>query len=104
MHTPGHTDDHLCLYEPTDGIFVSGDHLLPTITPHISGLTTQKRPLADFFTSLDRMSEFDDVKVVLPAHGLQFGGLARRAKEIVQHHDERLETLTNAAGRRPRTR
>src|SRR6476659_436762 len=80
VHTPGHTNDHLCLYEPTDGIFVSGDHLLPTITPHISGLTAQKQPLADFLTSLDRMSEFDDVKVVLPAHGLLFGGLATRAK------------------------
>jgi glyoxylase-like metal-dependent hydrolase (beta-lactamase superfamily II) len=101
VHTPGHTNDHLCLYEPTDGIFVSGDHLLPTITPHISGLTAQKRPLADFLTSLDRMSEFDDVKVVLPAHGLHFGGLATRAKEIVQHHDERLETLTEAAVKAP---
>jgi glyoxylase-like metal-dependent hydrolase (beta-lactamase superfamily II) len=101
VHTPGHTDDHLCLYEPTGGVFVSGDHLLPTITPHISGLTTQKRPLGDFLVSLQRMDEFDDVKVVLPAHGQHFGGLARRAKEIIEHHDERLTTLTNAAWHAP---
>jgi glyoxylase-like metal-dependent hydrolase (beta-lactamase superfamily II) len=101
VHTPGHTDDHLCLYEPAAGTFVSGDHLLPTITPHISGLTTQRRPLGDFLTSLERMYEFDDVKVVLPAHGQHFDGLGRRAKEIVEHHDERMATITNAASLAP---
>jgi glyoxylase-like metal-dependent hydrolase (beta-lactamase superfamily II) len=101
LDTPGHTDDHLCLYEPAAGTFVSGDHLLPTITPHISGLTTQRRPLGDFLTSLERMYEFDDVKVVLPAHGQHFDGLGRRAKEIVEHHDERMATITNAASLAP---
>ncbi len=97
VHTPGHTADHLCLLDPTEGVFVSGDHLLPTITPHISGLTKQVEPLGDFFTSLERMHTFDDVKVVLPAHGLEFGDLGGRATEIIDHHHERLETLVNAA-------
>lgn len=97
VHTPGHTADHLCLLDPAEGTFVSGDHLLPTITPHISGLTTQKRPMADFLQSLERMYTFDDVKVVLPAHGLVFHDLAGRSKEIYEHHQERFATLTNAA-------
>ncbi len=101
VHTPGHTADHLCLLEPTDGIFVSGDHLLPTITPHISGLTAQKRPLADFLTSLERMYTFQDVKVVLPAHGLHFQDLGGRAKAIIEHHDQRLTTLAEAASFAP---
>ena len=33
LHTPGHTDDHLCLFDPAEGIVLSGDHVLPTITP-----------------------------------------------------------------------
>ena len=37
VHTPGHTNDHLCLYDPVNGTFLSGDHVLPTITPHIGG-------------------------------------------------------------------
>ncbi|MDH4145188.1 MAG: MBL fold metallo-hydrolase [Acidimicrobiia bacterium] len=101
VHTPGHTADHLCLLDPTEGAFVSGDHLLPTITPHISGLTTQKRPLGDFLVSLERMYTFDDVKVVLPAHGLEFRDLAGRSREIIEHHHGRLETLTNAAAQAP---
>ena len=37
VHTPGHTLDHLCLYDPENGVLLSGDHVLPSITPHISG-------------------------------------------------------------------
>lgn len=97
VHTPGHTADHLCLLDSTEGIFVSGDHLLPTITPHISGLTNQVEPLGEFFESLERMHTFDEVKVVLPAHGLEFHDLSGRSTEIIDHHHERLATLTEAA-------
>lgn len=96
VHTPGHTEDHLCLWQPNDGIMISGDHVLPTITPHISGYTTSNDPLADFFTSLDRMNEFNGVKTVLPAHGLVFGDLCGRTDSITRHHLERLETLCEA--------
>ena len=101
VHTPGHTNDHLCLFDPAEGIFVSGDHLLPTITPHISGLTTQKRPLADFLDSLERMYTFDDVSIVLPAHGLVFTDLIGRSKQIIEHHHERFATITEAAVHAP---
>ena len=43
---PGHTEDHLCLFDPTEGVMLSGDHVLPTITPHIGGLSPQRRPAA----------------------------------------------------------
>ena len=49
MHTPGHTEDHLCLFDPTDGVMLSGDHVLPTITPHIGGFGPYRDPLACFF-------------------------------------------------------
>ena len=101
VYTPGHTADHLCLLDPAEGIFVSGDHLLPTITPHISGITSQEQPLADFFTSLERMHTFDEVKVVLPAHGLEFHDLSGRSTEIIEHHDMRLGMLTEAAVNAP---
>ena len=43
---PGHTEDHLCLFDPTEGVMLSGDHVLPTITPHIGGFHPQRRPVA----------------------------------------------------------
>ena len=30
---PGHTIDHLCLFDPEGGLMICGDHVLPTITP-----------------------------------------------------------------------
>ena len=98
LHTPGHTDDHLCLFDPTDGVMLSGDHVLPTITPHISGLVLDPDPLAKFFASLDKVAAYaPDVSIVLPAHGHPFSNLAHRVDDIKQHHDERLETLRSAA-------
>lgn len=96
VHTPGHTHDHLCLYDPVDGIFLSGDHVLPTITPHIGGITTLDDPLATFFESLKRMHEFSDVSQVLPAHGHPFTDLSGRADSIIEHHIDRLDLIREA--------
>ena len=96
-HTPGHTIDHLCLHDPTEGVLLSGDHVLPTITPHISGIGTACDPLDDFLRSLDAVAALDDVRTVLPAHGQPFADLKGRTASIKEHHQERLETLRTAS-------
>jgi glyoxylase-like metal-dependent hydrolase (beta-lactamase superfamily II) len=97
VHTPGHTGDHLCLFEPESGVLLSGDHVLPTITPHISGMTASEDSLADFFAGLRRVAAMEGVKTVLPAHGLPFEDLPKRTDEIIQHHHERLDSLLDIA-------
>lgn len=96
MHTPGHTEDHLCLYDPEFGVVLTGDHVLPSITPHISGLTPHSDPLALFFDSLRRMEDIDDVSIALPAHGNPFVDLGGRAAHIIEHHEERLDIIRDA--------
>jgi glyoxylase-like metal-dependent hydrolase (beta-lactamase superfamily II) len=97
LHTPGHTQDHLCLFDPDGGVMLSGDHVLPTITPHIGGFHPNGDPLLDFFQSLDKVAAYGpDVKVVLPAHGHPFDDLAGRAKAIQEHHVGRLDLLRHA--------
>ncbi len=93
VHTPGHTGDHLCLYDPSDGLLLSGDHVLPTITPHIGGLSPLPDPLGSFLASLARLLRLGPTEQVLPAHGQPFTALAGRVDEIVTHHDERLDRL-----------
>jgi glyoxylase-like metal-dependent hydrolase (beta-lactamase superfamily II) len=93
VHTPGHTEDHFCLHDPEQGLFLAGDHVLPTITPHISGLTLSKDPLDTFFHSLDQAAAVPDVKLVLPAHGHPFTDLPARCEAIKQHHYDRLDTV-----------
>ncbi len=92
-HTPGHTEDHICLHCPEEGLFLAGDHVLPTITPHISGLALARDPLENFFDSLDRVGALPNVKLALPAHGHPFDDLLGRTQAIKQHHVERLEKV-----------
>ena len=97
VHTPGHTTDHLCLWDPAEGVLLSGDHVLPTITPHIAGSTELDDPLAAFFESLARVGAFEGVEVCLPAHGHPFADLRGRTASIRRHHVERLDVLRAAA-------
>jgi len=96
-HTPGHTNDHICLHSAEEELFLSGDHVLPTITPHISGLSLERDPLAAFFRSLDLVAATPHVGRVLPAHGHPFTDLAQRCEAIKRHHDERLAKVRSIA-------
>ena len=93
LHTPGHTEDHICLHDPELGVFLGGDHVLPSITPHISGISSSRDPLASFFYSLDRVAEINGIKYALPAHGHPFSDLRGRTEAIKRHHYERLEKI-----------
>jgi glyoxylase-like metal-dependent hydrolase (beta-lactamase superfamily II) len=108
MHTPGHTGDHLCLFDEECGLVISGDHVLPNITPHISGMTLARDPLKRFFASLDKMARLGDtVRLALPAHGNPFDDLAGRCMQIREHHEGRLDKIRGASvdfGRGPRDR
>ena len=99
VYTPGHTSDHLCLFDPEGGVLLSGDHVLPSITPHISGLI-EGDPLKAYLESLDRVAAFEGVTTVLPAHGHPFSDLPGRVEAIKQHHAERLEMLRVASRER----
>lgn len=92
LFTPGHTNDHLCLYDQEEGVLLSGDHVLPTITPHISGMIDDD-PLKKYVESLDRVAALPHLTIVLPAHGHAFDDLPGRVDAIKDHHDGRLERL-----------
>ena len=87
--TPGHTPGHLCLREPDAQVLLTGDHVLPRITPNI-GLhpASTDAPLGRFLDSLDRTADYDDHDA-LPAHEYRFRGLAVRSKQLREHHDKR---------------
>ena len=92
VHTPGHTADHLCLHDPEHRVLLAGDHVLPTITPHVSGIGCGTDPLRQYLAALGLVARLD-VDLALPAHGHPFGDLAARTRQIAEHHDERLERL-----------
>lgn len=101
--TPGHSPGHICFLERGKKFILTGDHVLPTITPNISLHPQQQgNPLGDYIASLKRLEELD-VTDVLPAHEYSFKDLKARLKEIEKHHEERLDEMMQVIGRSPRT-
>ncbi len=97
IHTPGHTIDHLCLYDPEHGILISGDHVLPSITPHISGVGNGADALRSYIQTLDLVAALDGVRLGLPAHGHPFDDVPGRVDAIKRHHEERMHLLAEAS-------
>jgi len=91
LWTPGHSSDHLCLLDPANGVLLSGDHVLPTITPHVSGIYDDA--LSAYLRSLDKVAALEGVTDILPAHGHPFTDLPGRVAQIRDHHIERLQKL-----------
>ncbi|MCX4096754.1 MBL fold metallo-hydrolase [Nocardia sp. alder85J] len=87
--TPGHTPGHLCLREARARVLMTGDHVLPRITPNLGvNSASEKSPLSSFLNSLERIAEFDDHEA-LPAHEYRFRGLAARTADLRDHHRRR---------------
>lgn len=97
VHTPGHTIDHLCLYDPEHGLLLSGDHVLPSITPHIAGVGNGADALRSYIQTLDLVAALDGVRLGLPAHGHPFADVPGRVAAIKEHHEERMELLASAS-------
>lgn len=92
LHTPGHTADHLCLYDRDTGVLLTGDHVLPSITPHIAGTGSSDDVLSDYLASLEEVAKLP-VELALPAHGHPFTDVEARVVAINDHHRRRLEQL-----------
>ncbi|GAB2837199.1 MBL fold metallo-hydrolase [Actinocorallia aurea] len=104
--TPGHSPGHVCFHDVRNGLLMSGDHVLPRITPAI-GLFPRAHadPLSAFFASLEKVRALP-VAEVLPAHEYRFAGLDDRVAALLAHHGERLDEITAAlagAGEAPTT-
>ena len=91
----GHSPEHASLHCPALGVMISGDQVLPRITPHIGVYPAEPEanPLKLYIRSLERFRGLDPDTLVLPAHGDPFRGLERRLDQLAQHHEGRLDRL-----------
>ena len=95
--TPGHANGHYCFYFGNESILLSGDHVLPDITPNLSPdlFDSDFHPLEAFLASLDKVKRLP-VEMVYPAHGAPFSNLSGRVNEIKKHHRERKGLILDA--------
>lgn len=96
LYTPGHSDDHVVLYEADQRLMIVGDQVLAKITPNI-GLWpgAESDPLGRYLTSLEALSQLE-VKLALPGHGPLITDWVTRIREIQTHHTARLAEMQAA--------
>lgn len=101
VHTPGHSPAHMCPWSARDGVLISGDHLLPAVTPHIDLGRRSEDPLGDYLSSLERIEKLAPA-LVLPGHGSPFEDGAERARTTLRHHDRRLGAILQVVRTEPK--
>jgi len=79
--TPGHSRDHICLYDAERKVLFSGDQVLKRTTPNIGNLT-------EYLNSLERLSKID-ITVMLPGHESLIHEPKKRIDELMEHHAKR---------------
>jgi len=96
----GHSPEHLSLFDAGTDILISGDQILPEITPNISVWPGgDMNPLRSFLDSLEKFTGLGGDPLVLPSHRQAFRGMDRRVDELRRHHEERLSHLAHACVR-----
>jgi glyoxylase-like metal-dependent hydrolase (beta-lactamase superfamily II) len=99
--TPGHSPGHLCFWEGRRQLMLSGDHVLPRITPNIPyHPQAGANPLGDYLHSLDKLDPYQATEV-LPAHEYRFADLQKRLEELRQHHHDRFGEILDILKIRP---
>lgn len=101
----GHAPELAALHCAEDGLLISGDQILPRISPNVSLWPNEPEadPLGLFLRSLERFGAMPLDTLVLPSHGLPFFGLRARAAELAAHHVDRLTETVAACADRPHT-
>ncbi len=90
----GHAPEHVSLLCEDEDILISGDQVLPRISPNISVWPDgPQNPLAQYLDSLADFARLGRDPLVLPSHHGPFRGLATRVGEIGALHAARLDEL-----------
>ena len=97
----GHAPEHACLYCRELDLLISGDQVLPKITPIVAVEINEPdaNPLADFLASIEKLRALPDGIDILPSHNTPFSGLHGRLDALRQHHENRLDQFLDACVR-----
>jgi glyoxylase-like metal-dependent hydrolase (beta-lactamase superfamily II) len=87
LHTPGHTEDSVCL--TADGAVLTGDSMLGRGTTVISDLGA-------YLGTLRRLATMPPGMAALPGHGPELPDVAATAREYLAHREERLDQVRAA--------
>jgi glyoxylase-like metal-dependent hydrolase (beta-lactamase superfamily II) len=101
LWTPGHSPGHICLYNESAKLLISGDHILENITPNVAW-HPDADTLGDFLTSLEGLRPLE-IDIILPSHGAPFTGHGQWITNTIEHHGERCSEMLRLVTDAPRS-
>ncbi len=90
--SPGHSHEHITLYNKEKGILFSGDNVMRSINVWLG---PPKSDLDEYETSLNAMSELPGLKIILPAHGSPVTDPYDRIGKIIEWRRKRTIDILN---------
>jgi glyoxylase-like metal-dependent hydrolase (beta-lactamase superfamily II) len=95
LWTPGHQRGHLCGFDESSGMLISGDRVLRVPTGIGLYSAAGVNPLAEHLASYDVLRDLP-VRTVLPGHGRAFGDLRSALERDRRAHLERVGAVLRA--------
>jgi glyoxylase-like metal-dependent hydrolase (beta-lactamase superfamily II) len=92
---PGHTPGQVGLYERNHKLFFSGDHILEAISPNLTTWGGERDYVEAFMQSLEKVGNMD-IGRVFPGHGGTISDHRARIKQLIKHHERRLDEVLKA--------
>ncbi|TFF85175.1 MAG: MBL fold metallo-hydrolase [Promethearchaeota archaeon] len=84
--SPGHSSDHISLYNEKKGILFSGDNILRTIT---TWLGPPNSDIQQYIQSIKKIKDLPNLNIIFPAHGSPITNPHERIQEILEHRKHR---------------
>lgn len=91
--SPGHSPDHLSLYDEASGILLGGDNVLRSVT---TWLGPPKSDLKKYILTLEMIASLPGLRRILGAHGRPVEDPRERIAKIIQWRRRRLEQVYEA--------
>ncbi|TFG08384.1 MAG: MBL fold metallo-hydrolase [Promethearchaeota archaeon] len=92
ISSPGHSSDHVSLYNEHEGILFSGDNIIKNVTTYLGPNDSN---LEDYVDTIKNIQNLPNLKLILPAHGMVIKKPKKRIQEILNHRRERFADVVN---------
>lgn len=95
----GHAPDHLTLWDRESALAVTGDQILPGISPNLGVYPTEPDadPVAEWLAACGRLRSVAEAMpagtLALPGHKLPFRGIPARLDQLIENHHGALDRL-----------
>lgn len=90
--SPGHSSDHISLYNEEKGVLFSGDNVLKSLT---TWLGPPESDINEYIKTLKNLQNLPNLNLLLPGHGRPIEEPKERLSEILKHRKVREQQVLN---------